>query len=418
MGELAKSLVWLNLWDIFVRNNMERDKKVKTNIIYASFTCSVPFFEKLFKNTGYKPGQAVQKYNRLLLEGLAYGDHNIINAVTEVPLNHHNYPYWFFRHIRERVNNVNYYYFSLINVHIFKDLLAIISTFFLCIGLYNSNDNNVIITDVLNAPVALGAWMAARILRINCVSIVTDIPSMAGSGKVYQHISDFVMERSNSYVFITEQMNRSVNKRRRPYIIMEGLVDISEKDAHINRGEKNNYFKRTILYTGAIEKKYGIDNLINGFLMAQTENCELHFYGQGSFSQDLIRISNENSSIKYFGTVMASEVVQKQKKATLLINPRPIEGEYTKYSFPSKNMEYMVSGTPVLTTKLPGMPSEYLDYVYILDDYSAIGIRDSLCRLLLKSDAELENMGKKARRFVLDEKNNIVQALRVQEIFV
>ena len=45
-----------------------------------------------------------------------------------------------------------------------------------------------------------------------------------------------------------------------------------------------------------------------------------------------------------------------------------------KYSFPSKNMEYMVSGTPVLTTRLPGMPMEYYPYVYFIEEESADGI--------------------------------------------
>ena len=40
-------------------------------IIYASVACSQEFFENHFNESGALPGQEVQKYNRLIIEGLA-----------------------------------------------------------------------------------------------------------------------------------------------------------------------------------------------------------------------------------------------------------------------------------------------------------------------------------------------------------
>lgn len=97
-------------------------------------------------------------------------------------------------------------------------------------------------------------------------------------------------------------------------------------------------------------------------------------------------------------------------KETLLIKPRPTDEEYTKYLFPSKNMEYMVSGTPVLTTKLPGMPKEYNDYVYLIEDETVEGLATTFENLLSKPKEELYAKGLKAKNFVLQEKNNVVQA--------
>jgi len=44
----------------------------------------------------------------------------------------------------------------------------------------------------------------------------------------------------------------------------------------------------------------------------------------------------------------------------------------------------MASGVPLLTTKLPGMPEEYNDYVYLFDDESVQGMRKTLDYLLSK----------------------------------
>ena len=87
-----------------------------------------------------------------------------------------------------------------------------------------------------------------------------------------------------------------------------------------------------------------------------------------------------------------------------------------KYSFPSKTMEYMASGTPVLTTILPGMPKEYYPYVYLLPDESAAGISGMLKQVLSQSDEALFEKGNAARNFVLDTRNNVVQAAKILEM--
>lgn len=109
-------------------------------------------------------------------------------------------------------------------------------------------------------------------------------------------------------------------------------------------------------------------------------------------------------------------MVEEELKATLLINPRPTTEAYTKYSFPSKNMEYMVSGTPVLTTKLPGMPAEYNEYVYLVDEETVDGQSQTLTTVLLKSPEELHDFGARAREYVLREKNNVRQAGKIIEM--
>ena len=76
-------------------------------------------------------------------------------------------------------------------------------------------------------------------------------------------------------------------------------------------------------------------------------------------------------------------------------------------------MEYMVSGTPVLTTKLPGMPKEYYKYIFLIEDESEDGMRNSMLKVLSLSKEELIEVGKMARQFVLNNKNNNMQAEKI-----
>ena len=113
--------------------------------------------------------------------------------------------------------------------------------------------------------------------------------------------------------------------------------------------------------------------------------------------------------IKYWGTRPNQEILSFEKKAKLLVNPRFSINEFTKYSFPSKLMEYMASGTPILTTRLPGIPEDYADKMYYIDDESVAGLKTSLISCLSKSDDELYDFGKHTREYVLTHKNNIIQ---------
>lgn len=76
-------------------------------------------------------------------------------------------------------------------------------------------------------------------------------------------------------------------------------------------------------------------------------------------------------------------------------------------------MEYMASGTPVLTTVLPGMPGEYHPYVYLIENESAQGIGEMLRKVLAQSDEALFERGKEARDFILQKKNNVLQAEKI-----
>jgi glycosyltransferase involved in cell wall biosynthesis len=78
-------------------------------------------------------------------------------------------------------------------------------------------------------------------------------------------------------------------------------------------------------------------------------------------------------------------------------------------------MECMASGTPLLTTKLPGMPADYYPFVYFFDDESVEGMKEAFLRVLNYTEDELNDKGMDARQFVLKYKNNKIQAKKLIE---
>jgi glycosyltransferase involved in cell wall biosynthesis len=156
-----------------------------------------------------------------------------------------------------------------------------------------------------------------------------------------------------------------------------------------------------------------MEMLVQSFISLGRQEWELHIYGDGNYVQELINITSQHKNVKYFGVLNNIQVIDKQMKAHLLVNPRLTDSEFIKYSFPSKTMEYMASGTPLISTALPGMPDEYYNFIYVIEDESEEGFMSSLSSVFDLGLDVLHKKGTDAKKFILESKNNIIQAKRV-----
>ena len=378
------------------------------NIIYAANAYTTKAFKKYFSMGINLPGQAAAKYNRLLAEGLTMQDGVSVTMISEMPINIKNSNQKVIVRRIEVSKGVRYIYLPLINIHRVMDILSFVTAFLEAMRCAREK-GSIVLSDILAVPVALGSYFAARIMRIPYVAIITDLPEYVygKKDKAYKMTSQILIKKADKYVFLTEQMNNKVNNYGKPYVVIEGMTDVSQKSDAIRKVDND---IKKCLYTGNLNKKYGIDILIKGFVRAGIENTELHICGNGEMTEELRNNPDKYKNVYYHGCLFSDEVITMQKDATLLVNPRPSVPEYTKYSFPSKTTEYMSSGTPVLMTDLPGVPEEYKKHTYILKDETVIGMTKALKEVLSLSEAELTEKGYEAYIFVMREKNNRKQA--------
>ncbi len=380
------------------------------HIIYAVTTCSDKVYRQLFDHVKIKPAFQSQKYHRLLIEGLAQGAR--VDVVANPPVNRSVLDKEFVSLPRETEGGACYRYIPAIRNPLLKAAFVGFGTFFKTLFLIRRD--SAVIVDGLNRVTALSALLAARLRGCPCIGIVTDLPDMLGGGRLSKGLANFVIRHCTGYVLLTQAMNDCLNQAGKPYVILEGHADITMAEKIPSLEKKTS--PRVCFYAGGVSKQYGLGNLVEGFRNASLPNAQLHIYGPGDYVEELQQIAREDSRIFYGGMLLNAQIVEKEMEATLLVNPRPTDEEYVKYSFPSKTMEYMASGTPVLTTVLPGMPREYHPYVYLLEDESAQGIGKKLQEVLCASDEELFRKGSEARSFILNEKNNVIQAKKILDL--
>ena len=388
-------------------------------ILYLSALSSVNTINELYHQTGRNPGFAAGKFNRLVVKGLIQNSADVtVLSSLSVSFSISRKVFWWKKD--ETEDGVTYKYIPFINLPVLRQVCQFIYVFFYALfwGV-RDKDEKVIICDVLKSSLCIPAIFASHINHVRRVGIMTDMPGLTVGWKTHGMkykaiitINKWYLSSFHYYVFLTEAMNE-VNKRGRPYIIMEGLVDSSLQD---NDSKHIKEQTRVILYAGGINERYGIRTMVNAVQTLPFNDIRFDIYGSGPMSEELKLLSSKDSRVKYYGIVPNDEVVAAEYRATLLVNPRPTTEVFTKYSFPSKNMEYMVSGTPLLTTKLPGMPEDYYPYVYLFEEETVDGYRKALDLVLSNAAEELDAKGKLARNFGLEKKNNIVQARRILDM--
>ena len=136
-------------------------------IIYASVACSQEFFENHFNESVALPGQAVQKYNRLIIEGLSKNQDILVETITSVPVSRATNKNFLYKGKTENKNDITWNYLPYINIKWIRDISTVVFSFVKGIKLCAKRENICIIVDVLNAPVALGTHLAPRVKKKN-----------------------------------------------------------------------------------------------------------------------------------------------------------------------------------------------------------------------------------------------------------
>ena len=274
---------------------------------------------------------------------------------------------------------------------------------------------DVIVVYSLHSPYLIPVLSFSKMNRCNVISIVPDLPEFMfgryfGILKVLKLIDikriRKLEEQIDGFILLTNQMKEKINNKQMRFIVVEGICkDFEESENMVcNYNFTNDY----IFYSGSIDSCYGIPEFIDIFLSTNL-SVDLVLCGSGDFEEKLHYLALYNENIHFLGQISHNDVLFLQKKAALLVNPRRRNDDFTKFSFPSKTIEYLLSGTPLMMEKLPGVPDEY--FKYIIDsngDWSS-----SLKHFFSLSKEKRAEIGKKGREYVMEYKSIKAQGEKI-----
>lgn len=271
------------------------------------------------------------------------------------------------------------------------------------------------------SPVALPVLAAARAWRVPAVAIVADLPfgyRLRGVRGVLERLDVRAqlasLRRFDGLVVLTPHVAAEYAPGV-PWMRMEG--GIHPADAGEPLQPRGASAERAVMYSGMLNEMNGIGLLLDAFARLRGAEWRLWIYGGGPLAREVKAAAARDPRIVFhpWEQVPAEEMRGRLREAAVLVNPRPSAHRANRYSFPSKLLEYLVSGTPVASTSPPGIPDEYHPHLELAGAETPEGLAAAIRRAAALPDAERAARGARAREFVLRGKTWDRQAARIGE---
>lgn len=279
---------------------------------------------------------------------------------------------------------------------------------------YQDGELKVLVYSMRSAPMTTACYIKKRIPKAKIYLIVTDLPQFMDLGqsklKAVLKKIDWIFikkmqKKFDGFILYASKMAEYLNIPDEKWMLMEGSYDAKEtfNTTLISK-------KKTVMYSGKLDKEYGIHMLLDAFMEIRNRDIELWLTGGGNAEEYIKACASKDDRIKYYGFLPSrADVLTLQQQASLLVNMRLPSEPASAYCFPSKLFEYMATGIPVLSFKLEGIPEEYYQYLFVVEHENKKSLRSAIVHALSGQNA----LANDARMFIKNEKTSIKQAERI-----
>lgn len=218
-------------------------------------------------------------------------------------------------------------------------------------------------------------------------------------GKLYARIQKCVIKKYDVVIGLSERVQRFVNMSQK-FLLLEGGIDKEFYDffdePHYSEG------KKTVMYSGLLEKVTGVDNLLQAVREIEEDNLEFVFTGKGTLAAAVEELALKDSRVKYYGSVPYDEYMALLKNADILVNPRNMDMPENQNNFPSKIMEYLATGNRIVSTKFIGW-EKYSDVISFSENDSC-SISEMIVTTLENMNYSYEKQREFAKKHLWEQK--------------
>ena len=252
----------------------------------------------------------------------------------------------------------------------------------------------LIITDTLRLNLLKAAKRTAKKYGVKIVGMLTDNPSNLSSGSTF--IKKYLVSQASDldgYLSLTSGLVQVFNSHASSYVF-EGLV------MEENEGKKDpifNYF----YFGGSLYERYGVKTLVDAFHKSNVKN-KLVIAGSGPLAEYIEQLAEDDYRILYLSQLSKEKNIAYMRNSIANINPRPLDPKMDEESVPSKLLEYLSIGTPVISTKFPKLYSTFKDDVSWIDGNSLEDMKFALEHYEVANQEEYLKKAATARRKVFE----------------
>lgn len=200
-----------------------------------------------------------------------------------------------------------------------------------------------------------------------------------------------------------------------PALWMEGIASASGPSAKAAVPDRFSHlpWDRTVVYAGHLDKRYGTTDLAHAAANTR-KGWHVLFLGRGPQLNEVKACESSCDRVTYGGMVNDAELRSIYAQAAALVNPRRLDADFIRFTFPSKLLEYMRSGTPVITTKLPTLPPDFVPHLY-LSDHGTEGLMNSIDNFFEIPLQQRKLRSKTAKEFTEVTRSELAQGERITQ---
>ena len=157
---------------------------------------------------------------------------------------------------------------------------------------------------------------------------------------------------------------------------------------------------RAVYFAGALVDAAGVDLLLDAIPLVQDPSVEFWFSGRGPLEDRLKQQAATDPRIRFHGFVTQEQYSDMLQRAAVLVNPRPSRMLENRYNFPSKLIEYLAAGRPIISTATSDVAEHYGSSLIVLKDETPQGLARCIENVLNTPADERRAIGGGARACV------------------
>ena len=252
----------------------------------------------------------------------------------------------------------------------------------------------VILVDSLKYALAKAAIKVAKKNKIKVIAIVTDNPRLLSNESfLYAKAIETLNKKYDGFIALSTGLNELANKKAKPSYVFSGFAEEITIDKPL---VKEPYF----FCCGALYERYGILKMIEAFKQITTKH-QLLIAGHGPMIEKIRQVEKDDPRIRYVGLLSREQVLNYESHSDLNINPRLFNEDLDKYSVPSKVLEYLSSGVPLLSTIHTTLHQEFCGEAIWIKDGTSEELRKAMELFLAFQNGEMKKKALLAKEKVL-----------------
>jgi glycosyltransferase involved in cell wall biosynthesis len=253
-----------------------------------------------------------------------------------------------------------------------------------------------------------------------CVVVFTDppgviLPSDGLIRRFLKHIDSFIVRRllrGFSGQIVVSHLAGIEYFSRSDSLVINGFADDRISVASKGAIKAIDQHPIRLVYAGSLDPLSGILNLVNAMSDFNSRTAVLDIYGAGGDSSLITELSRTMENVDFLGKLEHAQILDKYASYDAIIVPRVPNVEQSKYVFPSKIHEAMMTGLPVICTQLESIPSDYFGYLISCAKGAPEDIQIAV-KMLISNKEDCMKAAIQGRQYLLTEKTPEVLGIKI-----